>query len=252
MYYYRRHSEVTFREVLFCFVIAAVLFSIGFWISGAIGHKVNQRLLKYRQAAQIENNNAAFALALKTDVGDAFVEGQFKAIDPVRHENIAGNWTMYEANHQKYTRHTRIVTYTVSNGKGGTRTKTRTEHYWTWDTFRTEKASVKTVEFCEEKISFKKFDPTYSCFISKTVDTGYHLRVLFNLIPSSFHAACYSTLKDGTISDKTPIYRNRTVQELYKDYTTSYAVRIFWGIWIVVIIVALVVFVLHDNDWLEY
>lgn len=244
-------SEVTPREALFCVAIAAALLSVGFWISSSIGHGVNRRLLQYRQAAQIENNDDEFRLALKTDVGDAFVEGEFGVVDSVAHEKLPGRWASIEAIYQKYTMHTRVVHYTVSNGKGGIIHRTCTQTYWTWDTYRRESAHAKEVEFCGVRFPYAKFSPVWSCFDSRTVENGYHRRICFTFMPASFHASVYTALADGTISNNTPLHRGMTVEKLYKSYTTSHAVLAFWIVWGLLMAVAIVAFVLRENNWLE-
>lgn len=246
------HSpEVTPREVLFCAVIAAFLLSIGFWIASAIGHNANKKLLKYRQAAQIENNIDEFKLALKTDVGDAFVEGDFNAVDFVQHEKLPGNWTYFNADYQKYTRHTRVVTYTVSNGKGGVSTRTRTETYWTWDTYKHETRHSKEVRFCEVKFPYKKFRFSWNCSDSKTVSNGFNRRICFTYIPTNFHASCFSTLANDTVSDGTLLHKGVSLPALFRNMTTSHAVLFFWTLWGATTIAVLVMFVLHDNEWLD-
>lgn len=243
-------SEVTPREVLFCFVIAAVLLSIGFMLSTAIGHSVNKRLLRYRQAAQIENDDGAFKLAMGTDLGDAFVEGDFSAVDPVEHVNLPGKWLYIDADHQRYTKHTRLVTYTVTDSKGRSHTRTRTETYWSWDTIRHESTNSQEVVFCGATFPYGKFKQMRG-FDYKTIGTGLNLRVCFTTLPTNFHASCFTTLADGTVSDRTPIFKDRPVPELYQSFTTSHAVLVFWIMWGMLTVIVLVAFVLKENDWLE-
>lgn len=243
-------SEVTAREVLFCFVIAAALLSIGFWISSAVQHSVNRRLLQYRQAAQIENDDTAFRLAMDTDLGNAFVEGEFRAVDTVAHEKLPGRWLYIDAEHQRYTKHTRLVTYTVSDGKGRIRTRTRTETYWSWDSFKNERMHSKKVKFCHAVFPYGKFQYLRASDY-KTVSTGLNLRICFTMMPTNFHAACYTRLADGTVSDRTPLFKDWTVPQLYENFTTSHAVLVFWILWGIFVAIVLVAFVLHENDWLD-
>lgn len=242
--------EITVREVIFSVTIASVLFLIGFLASSAIEHNVNQRNLEYRQAAQIANTNE-FALALKTDVGNAFVEGDFFAVDVVRHPKLRGEWASIRADHQKYTRHTRTVHYTVRDSEGRSHTRTRTEHYWTWDTYKVNSWRSKTVNFCGMDFAFDKFEYPWRCKYRTIVSDGWHRRIVFDCIPAQFHASAYTKLAGGTISNKTALNRDVPIPALYENYTRSCAVTIFWWIWGILMVAAVIAFVAIDNRWLE-
>lgn len=94
--------ELTLREALFALLLVGVLATIGFFVSSAIVRNVHSKQLVYRQAAQIENSSGEFKLALDTDVGYAFVEGDMDAVDTVQHEDLDGKWMSIVAKHQKY------------------------------------------------------------------------------------------------------------------------------------------------------
>ena len=243
--------EITWREAIFSVTIASILFIFGFLIASAIEHYVNQRTLEYRQAAQIENNPSEFALALKTDLGNAFVEGDFYAVDPVQHKDLRGKWTSIYAEHQKYTQHTRIVHYTTTDSKGKTRTKSRTETYWTWDTYDTESLNANTVNFSGVEFPFSKVRFSWRCRHSETVKTGYHRRIVFDCVRPSFHASTYAKLEGGTIPSEFRLYGDISLATLYEDFTTSYAVVVFWVCWGALMLAAVVAFVVLENRWLE-
>ena len=247
---YIGNARVTLREAIFSVAIASALFCIGFLIATQIEHSVNRRNLQYRQAARIADTNE-FALAMSTDIGNAFVEGGFRAIDTVAHAKLGGEWLSICADYQKYTMHTRVVTYTVPNGRGGVSTRTRTEHYWTWDTYRTERLSSKRVEYMGCEFPFGKFDYSGVGRNYKTVDEGWHKRIKFTAIAPAFQAAAYTQLAGGTVADGTPLHDDTTIERLYESYTSSIAVAAFWCVWALVIIAAVVGFVILDNRWIE-
>lgn len=244
-------AEITLREAIFSVTIASVLFFIGFIISSKIEHAVNRSNLEYRQAAQISNNADEFEIAMATDVGNAFIEGKFKAVDVVSHEKLDGVWMWIYADYQKYTMHTRVVTYTVTDSKGRTHMRTKTETYWTWDTYRTEKRHSNEVEYIGNKFMFDKFNYSLINRNHKMVDDGWHKRIEFSAIPTEFNASAYTKLSDNTVSDNTALYRNISIRELYELNIKSIAVPLFWTLWSFLTVCAVVAFVFIDNRWIE-
>lgn len=241
---------VTLREAVFSVTIASVLVLVGLMASSRIGHWVNQKNLRYRQAAIVLTNDG-FDLGSRTDIGDAFVEGEFRAVDTVSHESLDGRWLSIVADHQRYTRHTRTETYTVTDSKGRVQTRTRTVVYWTWDTFKMEKLHSKKVSYMGREFPYGKFDYSDVCNDCKYVGTGFNTRIVFTFRKPKFRAAAFTELKDGTVSDGTVLREGRTAEQLYESCTKSYAVQLFWFIWILVIVFAVFGFVALENDWIE-
>ena len=46
-------------------------------------------------------------------------------------------------------------------------------------------------------------------------------------------------------------WRIFNIKSLYEDLTTLHAITIFWVIWVFVTVGAVLVFVVHENYWLE-
>lgn len=245
------HIEVTLREAIFSVTIASGLFAIGFLASSHIEHSVNQRNLEYRQAAQIDGNTNEFALAMRTDIGNAFVSGEFRALDPVAHDKLKGKWAFIRADYQKYTMHTRTVHYTTRTANGQVCHHTRTEHYWTWDTYDVKTTHARRVNYCGVDFDFNKFIISHGCYAYKTVDDGFHRRIKFDLVPSQFAATAYTRLADGTVANGTMLHKDETIAGLYKSCTDSCAVVVFWVFWSLLMIVAVIGFIAIDNHWLE-
>ena len=61
---------------------------------------------------------------MRTDIGNAFVYGELKAVDTVSYDEIEGDFSYIKKVKEKYTKHTRIVTKTRTNSKGETETYT--------------------------------------------------------------------------------------------------------------------------------
>lgn len=244
--------EITLREAIFSVTIASVLFLVGFLVSTKIEHYVNQANLQYRQAIQIPNNNhEEFSLAMRTDIGNAFADGKFEAVDVVKHKKLDGKWLKIYADHQQYTMHTRTVHYTTTDSKGRVHHHTRVEHYWTWDTKRAETFHSKKVKYIGSEFDYGKFNYDYVGRHCEIVGDGFRKRIAFTCIPTKFNAAVYTKLSDGTVSNGTVLRQNMNVDGLYNVLTTSYAVSIFWIIWCIVIVGSVVMFVWIENDWIE-
>ena len=243
--------DVTLREAVFSVTIASAMVMVGFLISTQIEHKVNQNNLKYRQAARISDNPEEFATALATDVGNAFIKGHFAAVDTVTHAKLGGEWMSIYADFQKYTKHTRVVHYTTTDGKGHTRHRTRTETYWSWDTYSTERLNSRTVDYMGTKFPFGRFDYSYIRKYGKTVDDGYHKRIEFSCLPKEFEATAFTELRNGSVSSGTLLYKNLPIEKLYESCIASIAVDVFWWLWGVLTAVAVVAFVAAENGWIE-
>lgn len=127
--------EITKREVLASIAIIAMLLIVGLGISDKISDKIADKNEKYNKAIKIESKEL-FDYGMRTDVGNAFVYGELKAVDPVTYPEINGEYMYVEKVKERYTMHTRTVTYTTGSGKNRM-THTRTEHYWTWDKSQT-------------------------------------------------------------------------------------------------------------------
>lgn len=243
--------KVTPREVIFSILIVGILFSIGFLIASGIKKSVDEKNLKYRQAIQIRDSGTELKQACETDVGDAFVEGDFKAVDTVTWEGLEGEHLWIKRDKEKYTMHTRTVTYTVCCGKGRTSTRTRIETYWTWDVVKTDKKHSKEVSFCGNAYPYETFSYDMVSDSRHVKNTGWNTRDVFYYLPKDFRGSFFATLNDGKINSKPTLCQNTTIEELYKKATTSFAVCTFWVLWTMLMIAAVVGFVVLDNKWLE-
>lgn len=242
--------RLTLREVVFSVFIAGILTAAGFFISGAIERHVHGQQLRYRQAVQIDKNPVEFKWALDTDIGYLFAEGVLETVDPVRHGKLDGEWFSIEAAYQKYTRHTRTRTYTVSDGKGHTRIKSRVETYWSWDTYDIERLSAKTVRFLGVELPAGKFGSRWRREY-KIVSTGYNRRIEFAVVPKEMAGTIFVKAAGGTVDGQIEFWRGRNLKSAYKESISSCAKGLFWTAWIAVIVGILFAFFYAENKWLE-
>lgn len=241
--------QITLREVLFSVFLFGILMLIGALISGCIKSHVHNKNLVYYQAAQIKNNPEEFQWALETDIGNAFVEGKLKAIEPVTHEKLGFDVLSYTATYQHYNMHTRLVTRTRTDSKGRSHTYTTTETYWSWDTYKRENDNVKKVEFSGVEFNVDKFD-LGGFYKTKVVSNGHNDRIVYEYIPTEITGSFYGEIKYKTISGKINLY-DLSIEKLYEDFTSSCFNLVFWIIWVIFSIILMFVFYVHENYWLE-
>ena len=104
--------KVTRREVLASVSIVAILLLIGFFISGKISEYQMDKNEIYNKSAKIDNQDI-FEYGMKTNIGNAFVYGNLKAVDTVTYPEIGGNYMCVEKVKEQYTMHTRTVVRTT-------------------------------------------------------------------------------------------------------------------------------------------
>ena len=109
---------ITKRETIVSVAIVALMLVFGFMIHGAINDSLMLKYQKYNTALQITEDADMFEYAMKTNIGNSFVYGNLVCVDSVTYPEIGGEYSYVEKVKERYTKHTRVVTYTVTvNGK---------------------------------------------------------------------------------------------------------------------------------------
>ena len=88
--------EITKREILASVSIIAIMLLIGTLLSAKISNWQMDRNEKYNKAVKIENNTDLFRYGMDTNVGNAFVYGELKAVDTVTYPEIGGKYMYVE------------------------------------------------------------------------------------------------------------------------------------------------------------
>ena len=246
--YKRNYSEVTWRELIVSVVIIAIMLIAGFSISEKIEQWQMDKNEVYNKAVKIESTDL-FQYGMDTNVGNAFVYGELKAVDTVTYPEIGGEYMYIEKVKEKYTRHTRTVTKTRTvNGK--TQTYTDTEVYWTWDRVWSEDKKCNEITFCDIKFGSNKINIPSADYIDTIKESG-TIRYKYYGTGTEFTGTIFTELKDKTISDDSSFYNNRTIEETVESLQTEAFVVVFWIFWIILTIVCVVGFCYLDNWWLE-
>lgn len=237
--------EITKREILQVSPSLAVMILIGVMISFKISeHQADQNEI-YNKAVKIESQEL-FRYGMDTNIGNAFVYGELKAIDPVTYPEIGGKYMRVEKIKEKYTKHTRTVTYTT-----GTVTHTKKETYWTWDEADRESIQCKKISFCGVKFKSNKITFPSSKYI-ETIKESKHIRYKYYGASEQHVGTIFADLRNKTIPDKTYFYKDKDIEKTVNYLESGNILLIFfWFVWIILIIIVVFIFYYADNDWLE-
>lgn len=239
---------ITKREILLSIAIIAVLLALGLWISDGITERQMDRNIVYDQALRVDSTDI-FEYGMRTNVGNAFVYGDLKAVDTVSFPEINGEYMTVRKIKERYTKHTRTVTKTRTvNGK--TQTYTEVETYWTWDevdreTLRNEKVTFLNVEFERGKIEIPGMR------YLDTIKESSKIRYQYYGTGTEFVGTIYTDLRDNTISDGSAFYENRTIDQTIEHLKVPVGTIGFWIFWVFLMGGALYGFFYIDNHWLE-
>lgn len=253
-YSYRRKGfdfgdfEITKREILASISIIAVMILIGVLISSKISEHQMDRNEIYNKAVKIESTDL-FQYGMDTNIGNAFVYGDLKAVDTVTYPEIDGEYMYVEKVKEKYTMHTRTVTKTRTiNGK--TQSYTTTETYWTWDRVGSEDKKCNQITFCGITFNVNKFDIPSSHHID-TIKESSHIRYKYYGVGTEFTGTIFTDLRNKTISNNTNFYNAMNIEETVKHLQAGGGEIIFWIFWILLTGGCVFGFFYIDNKWLE-
>ena len=240
--------EITKREIIASISIIAVMILIGVLISEKISEHQMDKNEVYNKAVKIESTDL-FQYGMDTNVGNAFVYGDLKAVDTVTYPEIGGEYMYVEKVKEKYTIHTRQVAHTRTvNGKS--QTYYTTETYWTWDRVSSEDKKCKEISFCGITFKSNKFDIPGTDYID-TIKESSHIRYKYYGTGTKFTGTIFTELKDKTILDNTNFYNNMNIEETVGHLESGGGEIVFWILWIILMVVCIFGFYYLDNKWLE-
>lgn len=197
--------EITKREILASISIIAVMILFGILISSKISECQMDKNEIYNKAVKIESQEM-FQYGMDTNVGNAFVYGDLKAVDTVTYPEIGGEYMYVEKIKEQYTMHTRQVAHTRTvNGKS--QTYYTTETYWTWDKVGSEDIKCKEILFCGVIFTSNKIDLPGTDYID-TIKESSHVRYKYYGVDTEYKGTIFTDLRDKTISDNTSFYNN--------------------------------------------
>lgn len=221
---------------------------LGVIIHGNINDRLMLEYQKYNTALQIENDTELFVYSMKTNVGNAFVYGDLKAIDTVTYPEINGEYSYIEKVKEKYTQHTRTVTKTKTvNGKK--QTYTETEVYYTWDKVGSEDKHSEKISFLNVEFDYGTIDFPYPDYITTKKESN-TIRYKYYGSPSECIGTLYAVLDNNTIN-KTSFYANSSIEKTIDNLKSGWQLVLFWIAWILLTGGCVFGFYYIDNKWLE-
>lgn len=229
---------------MFSVAIICVMLILGIVIHQKISDSVINKNREYETAIHVETQDV-FEYGMRTNVGNAFVYGEYVAVDPVTNPDIEGEWSYLERITKKHTMHTRTVTTT--DGKG--HAHTRIETYYTWDTIDRQSWKAELCTFLGHEFDAKLIDLPEVCHI-KTIRNG-NIKYEWYGKNSKYTGTIYAKLENNTISNTT-LYEKSTIEtmEAMKSNGTLMTVG-FWVLWVILIAAAIFGFYYLENNWLE-
>ena len=238
--------EITKREVLFSIIIVAVMFIFGLMIHGKITNHLMDEYQKYNTALQIENNSNLFQYGMKTNIGNAFIYGELKAVDTVTYPEIGGKYMYVEKVKERYTKHTEV--YYTTDRKGHKHRHTRT--YWSWDRVDSENIKCKEISFCEIKFQSNQIEFPNSEYVT-TIKESSHIRYKYYGVNSKHKGTIFTYLENHNITGTAKFYENLSINETISYLESGYELIAFWSAWVVLTATIVFGFYYIDNRWLE-
>lgn len=249
--------EIKKREVLFGVIIVLVMLMLGLLIGGKISEGAIQEAERYATATVIEDERQ-FRYGMDTNFGNALVYGDLMTNTPVTYDEIGNGYIYIEKVKEHYTRHTRTVTTTDSNGK----THTKTEVYYTWDRVWSDRLRTDSITFCGYDFASDIFSlPVHRLNLSEAgvknrmnyIYHGSDDRYYYNVTYNNISGTVLANLKDGTMVCESGLYEDEKPAKVIESKQGQEVpmLIIFWVFWILLTGGCVVGFVYLDNRWLD-
>lgn len=239
--------EITKREIIASISIIAIMLLIGFLISSKISESQMDKNEVYNKAVKIQEQDL-FQHGMDTNVGNAFIYGELKTVDPVTYPEIDGQYMYVKKAKERYTRHTRTVTKTrMVNGKS--QAYTQTEVYWTWDVINTESKHSKLVTFLGIEFEYGEIYIPEESQIDTQKESS-NIRYVYYGSPTTCMGTAFASLKDGKLKDA-QFYESKSIEETINYLESEVGIILFWIIWVIIICGSVFAFYYFDNKWLE-
>lgn len=239
--------EIKPREIAFSVAIVFVMVALGFLLGGKISDHIAETNEKFTTATQITDDQQ-FQYALDTDFGNVIAYGKLVAEQPVSADDLDGKYAILTKITERYTRHTREVTYTDSKGH----THSRTEVYWTWDEIDRKKDSTETYMFMGASFPADKFSVT----AHQQGDTIYDSRLVrhyYEAVDANMVGSIHTQIKDHMIADNNRFYTDAEPQAVVNLAIRqgNIAIILFGVLWIALTGGAVYGFCALENRWLD-
>lgn len=239
--------EIKPREIAFSVAIVFAMLALGFLLGSKISDHITETNEEFTTATQITDDQQ-FQYALDTDFGNVIAYGKLVAEQPVSADDLDEKYAILTKITERYTRHTREVTYTDSKGH----THSRTEVYWTWDEIDRKKDSTETYMFMGASFPADKF----SVAAHQQGDTIYDSRLVrhyYEAVDANMVGSIHTQIKDHMIADNNRFYTDAEPQAVVNLAIRqgNIAIILFGVLWIALTGGAVYGFCALENRWLD-
>ena len=240
---YGSSVEVTKREVFVAAVFFLIALAIGFVVATAIRNSQDENNRKYHQAVQL-SDSTQFNYMFKTDGGHTLAYGTASAVGSVSDEGVGPYMSIHRVL-EIYTMHHR----TVCTGDGKDR-QCHTETYWTWDAHGYKDWCVTHVTFLGRTFRYGSFAKLPDAHYITTVRFKHDHRYVYYAQDLQYTGTLYGNIVNHNLYD--PEFKNHVgLQNAVDAFSSKYGDIIFWVVYLIVMIVAVIVFVCAENSWLN-
>ena len=232
---------VTKREIIASIAILAVIYTAGALIFSSISRSKEDEYQEYNKAVRIQSAEQ-LQYAMNTDTGHVWAYGELKAVDPVTHEAVDGDF----AEITEITEELRTQIYTTTDSKGHVHTHTR--YYWEEidrETWHCEKQTFEGLEFDYGTIPFPEDERL--CEVRKPLSD---IRKIYYGSPKESEGTLYASAGSGTLSGA-KYYKDWSIQETIDKLESGTWKIIFWILWTAAAAIIVFAFVYAENRWLE-
>lgn len=118
------------------------------------------------------------------------------------------------------------------------------------DEVESEDKICKNIKFLGIQFNSKKVklpDPIYI----DTIKESSVVRYKYYGVRDKAKGTMFTKMSQGTISDKSDFYQNMEIEETIESLTSGVGKIIFWVVWIIVTVLAVIGFYYLDNKWLN-
>lgn len=239
--------EITKREIIVSIIIISVMLILGLFISEKILDSQLEKNDMYNKSVKIDNQEL-FQYGMNTNIGNAFVYGELKTVDPVTYPEIGGEYMTIKKVTEEWTMHEREVDDYNSKGE---KTGSHIEYYWTWDEIKSDYKNCETISFLSIEFPYGKIYSPYKDYI-KTIDDKYDsdIRYVYYGSKTEYVGTIFSNLKDKTINNSS-FYNGMNIEETIEYLESGVGLFIFKVFWFLLTVGFVIGFYYLDNDWLE-
>ena len=265
--------EIKLREILISIIITLVLISIGLIIDNNLTYSSTKERELYNKSLKINNDKEVFKYSINTNVGNVLAYGQFSVENGIKIDELLNDYLAIKKITEKYKKHTSRVC-----NKCGKTICCHNKVYYSWDIVSFEINNVEEVKFLQlnfpydtfNNYEFKRLELNKNTVSFKYIDKIrrghiynnssffpllHDLRYSYYVVDKKFYGSILAKIKNNNLeslkSDKIRIHHSSINETIKNINFREIQIRIiFWLIYIFIIIILVIKYISHDNNYL--